>query len=82
MSAQIQWGGHYVAVVDGLSKYAHFIKVKHPFSTQNVAPIFVKEVVRLHGFPNSIISYHDKIFISLFWKELFRHTQTDGRSKL
>ena len=48
-----------LVVVDHLRKYAHFICLKHPFFAQTVAAIFVKEVVRLHGVPSSIISDMD-----------------------
>lgn len=53
-------------VVDGLSKYAHFILVKHPYSTRNIAAVFVKEVIKLHGIPNSILSDRDPLFVSNF----------------
>lgn len=45
---------------DGLSKYAHFPTLEHPFTTSIVAAIFVKEVFKLHGIPCSIISGLDK----------------------
>ncbi|KAA0043594.1 peroxidase 64 [Cucumis melo var. makuwa] len=45
-------------VMDCLSKYGHFIALKHPYTAKTIANLFVKKIVRLHGFP--IVSVRDK----------------------
>jgi transposase InsO family protein len=58
-----------------------------------VAQAFFREIVRLHGIPQSIVSDRDPVFTSTFWKELMRlfginlqmttafHPQSDGQAE-
>ena len=55
-----------MVVVDTLTKAAHFIPVKYTFGTAQVADVFLKEIVRLHGVPKMIISDRDAKFTTAF----------------
>lgn len=56
-----------LVVVNKMSKYNNFILIRHPFTTKDVANIFIREIVCLHGFPIFTILDQDRIFISQFW---------------
>jgi len=55
-----------VVVIDRLSKYAHLSSLKPKLNNKQVVGLFVKNMVKLHGFPKSIIFYRDKEFTSQF----------------
>ena len=57
-------------VVDKLSKAAHFMSLTHPYTATEVAQSFLDNVFKLHGFPGSITSDRDPIFVSQFMKDL------------
>ena len=77
-------------VVDRLTKSAHFLPVRTDYSLDKLAELYIKEIVRLHGIPISIISDRDPRFTSRFWGKLQEalgtrlnfstafHPQTDG----
>jgi len=80
-----------LVIVDQFTKFAHFLGLFHPFTAQEVARVFLHQVVKLHGVPQNIVSNRDKLFTSLKWKELLNslgiklhmstayHPQTNGQ---
>jgi hypothetical protein len=55
-----------LVVVDKFTKFAHFIPMRHSYTVESVAKLFLEHVYRLHGLPESIVSNRDKIFTSRF----------------
>ncbi|KAJ9552566.1 hypothetical protein OSB04_016611 [Centaurea solstitialis] len=80
-------------IVDRLTKSAHFLAIRESFMSEQLAELYVKEVVRRHGVPVSIISDRDTRFTSRFWERFHAdmgtrlhfstayHLQTDGQSE-
>ena len=56
-------------ILDRLTKSAHFIPIKLNRMAPVLAKLFMKNVVRLHRIPSSIVSDRDSLFTSEFWKK-------------
>ncbi|KAJ0481094.1 putative nucleotidyltransferase, Ribonuclease H [Helianthus annuus] len=81
------------AIVDRLTKSAHFLPIREKDNTSKLTEIYMREIVTRHGVPLSIISDRDGRFVSRIWQsfqEAFGsklnlstafHPQTDGQSE-
>jgi len=77
-------------IVNRLTKSAHFLAMNLRMSMAKLAQLYIKEIVRLHGVPSSIVSDRDPQFTSRLWQtlqaalgtkltiSLADHPQTDG----
>lgn len=82
-----------LTIVDRLSKMAHFSAMKETDTAEEVAKIFIRDVFRLHGMPEGIVSNRDPRFTGKFWACLWKelgtklrmsiayHPETDGQSE-
>ena len=72
---------------------AHFITIRTGDSVEHLAESYIREIVRLHGVPVTIVSDKDPRFTAQLWQSLQEalgtkltfstayHPQTDGQSK-
>ena len=77
-------------IVNRITKSAHFLPIIIIDPMRKLARLYLKEIVRVHGVPVSIVSDRNARFTSMFWKELqvgfgtrlkfstASHPQTDG----
>ena len=66
-----------VVFVDKLTKMVHYAATTTTVSASQLASIFFREVVRLHGIPSSILSDRDPRFTGKFWRNLWKHFGTN-----
>ena len=79
--------------MDWLTKSAHFLALRMTFTLERFYRLYIGEIVRLHGVPESIVSDRDPRFTAHFWKSFQKamgtrltmstdfHPQTDGQSE-
>lgn len=65
-----------LVVVDKLTRYAHFIPLRHPFLALQVAKAYMDNVFKLHRPPDAMVSDRYRIFTSKVWRELCKLTHT------
>ena len=83
-----------VVFVDRCGKQVHLAATQTEVSASGIAKIFMNEVVRHHGLPESIVSDRDPRFIAHLWRSLWEqllgtklkmsssyHPETDGQTE-
>ena len=77
-------------IVNRLTKSAHFLAMRMTFTLEEFYQLYIREIVRLHGVPMSIVLNRDPRFTTHFWKSFQKamgtqltmsiafHPQTDG----
>ena len=80
-------------IVDRLTKSVHFLAVRMTFTLEEFYRLYIREIIRLHGVPVSIVSDRDPRFTVHFWKSFQKdmgtrlamsttfQSQTDGQSE-
>jgi len=63
-------------IQDRLMKSAYFLPVKTTYTMDMLERIYIREIVRLHGIPVSIVSDRGSSFTSTFWKTLQKALDT------
>jgi len=76
-----------------LTKMRHLILCREKTSAEQLAELYIRNIVRLHGLPQSVVFDRGPQFISAFWKALCKtleieiklstpyHSETDGQTE-
>ena len=59
-----------LVIIDRLTKSTNFLPYRVTYKLEKLAEACVREIVRLHGVPKSIVSDRDSRFTFKFWKSL------------
>ena len=59
-------------IVDRLTKSTHFLAMWMTFTLEEFYKLYIRQIVRLHGVPISIVSDWDPMFIAHFWESFLQ----------
>jgi len=78
-------------IIDRMTKMGHFVACQGTMNPKDLADQFLRQVIRPHGLPSSIVSDRGSLFTSDFWKQITEahgisrnlstafHPETDGQ---
>ena len=66
-----------IVCVDRLTKIRYFMLTINKIIVKGTANLFITNIYKLHGFPNTVISNYGPQFNSLFWKTLCKRLSTN-----
>jgi hypothetical protein len=69
-------------IMDRLTKVAHFIPIKMPYSGATLTKLYMSRIVCLHRVPNKIVSDRGSQFTLKFWERLHELMDTMLSSSL
>jgi hypothetical protein len=60
-------------VVDRLTEFTHFFAISSEYEAPQVVELFFREVSRLHGLPEHIVSDQDSGLLDAFWSRKLKY---------
>ena len=82
-----------MVVIDRFTMFAHFIPTFKTITGKETAKLFISNIIKLHGFPEEIVSDRDTRFNSMFWQTIqnilgtqlsfssVNHPESDGQTE-
>jgi len=82
-----------LVIVDRFTKMAHYVPVRGTITAPGLADVFLREVIRLHGVPKTVVSDRGPILTAKYWSSFCYHLgvtrrlstafhpQTDGQTE-
>ncbi|MCO5603365.1 hypothetical protein L7F22_057515 [Adiantum nelumboides] len=69
-------------IICRFSKQAHFVPVRKKIKSKRMVKLFMHNIFKHHGMPQSIVSDRDPRMMSLFWKALCENMGMTGSEQL
>jgi len=68
-----------LVVVDRFTKMSHYVPTRKDIDAERLSEMFLREIVRLHGVPITIVLDRGPILTSKFWTTFCNYLSVDRR---